>query len=161
LLSIDGREAEALRGNTHPGRSSGYFLISDALRTAEESALPAWFARRARSAAGAAAAAAPTSALAAKAAASSRAKPAPAFRFGTGFIDGEGASAKFLAVEIRNSFCGRVIIGHLDEGKAPRLARVAVCHDPDLLDFTECTEQIPEFVFGSGKGKVPYKKVLH
>jgi hypothetical protein len=89
-----------------------------------------------------------------------RVEAAP-LRFGPGFVDGKGAPSKLLAIKVRNSLCGSVVISHLDEGKASRLARVSVRHDPDLLNFTECTEQIPEFVFGSGKGKVSYKKVLH
>src|SRR5690242_17243200 len=104
-----------------------------------------------------AAATAAAPALAAKSASAPKPPATPAFGLGPGFIDGERAPAKFLAIELSNGFCGGLVICYFHKSKAARLAGVAVSHDPHLLNFPECTEHISEFVFASGKGKVPYK----
>jgi hypothetical protein len=94
-------------------------------------------------------------------ASAARAESASTFRLGSRLIDGESASAEFLAIKLSNGLGGRVVVRHFNEPEAARLARVAVCHDPHLLHFAESTEQIPEFVFSGGKRKVAYEKVLH
>jgi hypothetical protein len=127
---------------------------------ARRARLPAGFAGCERSAARPTSATA-ASPFAAKPSAASGSESALAFGFGPGLIDGQWAPAEILAVEVSNCFRGRLVIGHFHKRKAARSTRVAVCHDPDLLNFSERTEQIPEFVLGGGKGKVTYKQVLH
>lgn len=103
------------------------------------------------------AAATTTSALSPESAPATESAPTPAFGFGPGFINGERTSAKFLAIELSYSFCGCIVISYFHKRKAARLARVTVSHDPDLLNFPERTEHIPEFIFGCSKGKVAHK----
>lgn len=108
-----------------------------------------------------AAAAAAAPALSAEPTPASEPAATPAFGFGPGFINGQRTSAKFFAIELRNSLCGCFIVCYFHKSKATRFAGVAVSHDPHLLNFPERTEHISEFVFAGGKWKVPYKKVLH
>lgn len=74
---------------------------------------------------------------------SASAASAGAFRFGPCFIDRQGTSLKILAIEGCYCFGRILILGHFNKAKAAGFSGVAVCHDFNLLDFSELTEEGP------------------
>jgi hypothetical protein len=78
-----------------------------------------------------------------------------------GFVDGEGTSAQFGAVESGNGFFRFIRIGHFDEGKSPGTAGVTIGHNAYFLNFSMGLEHIAQLGFGGAVGKVANIKVLH
>ena len=52
-------------------------------------------------------------------------------------------------------------IGHLDEGKTARLARITILHDCDALDRAMGLEESPQLCFRRFQGKIPNENVGH
>src|SRR6185503_15090403 len=71
-----------------------------------------------------------------------------------GFIDLQGATTKFLAIELRNSRSRFFLAGHFDEGKASRASGVAVFHNTSRLNRAGLTKQLLELLTGGLESKV-------
>src|SRR5205085_917111 len=108
-------------------RGASFKRVAGCLR----SRLPARLAVAAAAVAAATSAAAATAA-AAEAAAATAAWPTVFAR--PGFVDGQGATAQFLAVELCDGGLRLLLRGHLDEAEAARAARVAILDDRSRLD---------------------------
>src|SRR2546423_777583 len=117
--------------------------------------LPAWLAVAAAAAAVAAAtsAAAAVTAAAEASAASAAARPAVFAR--PGLVDGQGATAQLLAVELCDGRLALFLRGHLDEAEAARAARVAILDDRGRLDRTGLREQFAQVFARSLEREIP------
>ena len=73
-----------------------------------------------------------------------------------GFVDGEGASLDFLAVEGADSRVGFGRVSHGDERKAAGAAGCAIHHEGDVRDFAMLFEKILEIVFSGLKREITY-----
>jgi hypothetical protein len=78
-----------------------------------------------------------------------------------GFVNVHGASIEFRAVQSIDRVGRFARIGHLNEGKAPRLARVAIANDADLLDGTVSCKGGLKLVLCGLVGKVSYENIRH
>ena len=97
------------------------------------------------------------SAEAAPAAAAGTVSATAAFGSGARFINGQRASAEFLAVQRGDGFRGIFVLHHLDEGETARLSRVAVGHDSDLGHLAHRAEKFAKRILRSVKGQVSNK----
>src|ERR1043166_9256635 len=93
----------------------------------------------------------PTAAIVAKAMSASAAILA-----GFGFIDLQGATTKFLAIELRNCWSGFFLAGHFDEGKASRASSVAVFHNTGRLNGASLAKQLLQLLTGSLASEVSH-----
>jgi hypothetical protein len=107
------------------------------------------------------AATAGTPATAARTAAAAAGSAGTAIGFGAGFVDIQGASAEFFAVQGCDGFLGFAGIGHFYKGKAARAPGVTVRDQADLIDFAVRFKQGTQFRFGGAVREVANKKLLH
>src|SRR5581483_3476963 len=80
---------------------------------------------------------------------------AAARRFGARFVDGETASAEFVAVERVDRFLGVFMRAHFHEAEAARAAGRLIAHDRDGLHAAGLREQLLQFRFVDLIRKIP------
>lgn len=83
------------------------------------------------------------------------------FTSGASFVDFQIPAVHFFAVEPGNGLGCFIVIGHLDEAKASRPARLAVRRDVDPRNLAEWLEESAQFAFGRLETHVAHKKILH
>ena len=71
-----------------------------------------------------------------------------------GFIDLQGATTDFLAIELLNRRSGFFLAGHFDEGKASRAPGVAGFHNAGRLNRAGLTKQLLQFLIGGLESEV-------
>ena len=94
---------------------------------------------------------------AAAAAAETAATAAGTIFAGTRFIDGEGATVEFFAVEIGNGFGRFFLRAHGDEGETAGLAREFVHDQFARCDIAGLFEEVQNVAFGGVKRQVAYE----
>jgi hypothetical protein len=72
------------------------------------------------------------------------------------FVDGQGASLDFFAVEGADGGGGFGRVSHGDERKTAGAAGCAIHHKGDVRDFAVLFEKILEIVFSGLKGEITY-----
>src|SRR5205085_5233211 len=130
-------------------RGASFKRVAGCLR----SRLPARLAVAAAAVAAATSAAAAVTAAAEASAASAAAWPSVFAR--ARLVDGQGATAQFLAVELCDGGLALLLRGHLDEAEAARAARVAILDDRSRLDRTGLREQFAQVFAGSLEREIP------
>jgi hypothetical protein len=80
-----------------------------------------------------------------------------AFFTRTGFVDGESATAEFLAVKLGNGGVGFFLGLHLDEGESTGLVGELVHDKFATSDFAGLFEQVENFAFGGVERQVTYE----
>ena len=83
-----------------------------------------------------------------------KATSASAIFAGFGLIDFQGATTKFLAIELLNRGSRFFLAGHFHEGKASRASGVAVFHHTGRLNRARLTKQLLQFLTGSLESEV-------
>jgi len=76
---------------------------------------------------------------------------------GTGFIDGQGSSTDFSAVERCHRFFGFSTTGHFHKAKASGAASVTISHDADTINGAMGFKQGANGIFRRCKTEVSYK----
>jgi hypothetical protein len=79
---------------------------------------------------------------------------AAAILAGFGFIDFQGATTDFLAIEVLNRRCGLFLAGHFHEGKASRASGVAVFHNTGRLNRAGLAKQLLQLLTGGLESEV-------
>lgn len=77
------------------------------------------------------------------------------------FVDVHGAAVEFCAIQSVDCVGRFARIGHLNERKASRLARISIANDADLLDGTVSCKGGLKLVLCGLVGKVSYKNIRH
>ena len=76
---------------------------------------------------------------------------------GTGFIDSDGASIEFLAVELRDGSVGFFLRSHFHERETAGLAGELVHDQFAFGDVARLLEQVEDVSFGGVKRQIPYE----
>jgi hypothetical protein len=79
----------------------------------------------------------------------------------TGCIHIDGPSVEFGAVQGCDGFFRVGIVRHLDERKAPGLARLPIGHDPESFHGSMFLKYGPNVLFAGFRTEVPDKNIVH